>query len=95
MEFRSVNPSVDKVAYKPADFSTAPEERDHKCTWPAIGGTISLSSAQSTAYSDPAHQDENEEDDDDQTESAGRIVAPAAAVRPGRESTDEDQNQNN
>ena len=40
-----------------------------------------------------SHDDQGDHDDEEQTESAAWPVAPIAAVRPGRQRTDEKQNQ--
>ena len=37
----------------------------------------------------PAQQDQDQKDNKNQSESAGRIVSPAATVRPGRQRTDQ------
>jgi pimeloyl-ACP methyl ester carboxylesterase len=41
----------------------------------------------------PAHQKQDDEDDDEQVGGAARIVAPTAAVTPGRQRADQDQDQ--
>jgi hypothetical protein len=38
---------------------------------------------------DPAHEDEDENDNDDQSEAAGRIVAPAGTIGPRGQRADE------
>src|ERR1043165_9210077 len=46
------------------------------------------------AGSDPAHQRKNNDDEQDEAEAAAGVVAPAGAVRPSRQRTDQKQNQN-
>src|SRR5260370_1240070 len=43
---------------------------------------------------DAAGQQQDEQDDDDEAGAAARVIAPAAAVRPGRQRADQDQDQN-
>src|SRR5262245_32135860 len=50
---------------------------------PAVMEDVGLVTLMSNPASDAAHQDQDEQDDDDEPEPAARIVAPAAAVRPG------------
>ena len=42
---------------------------------------------------DPAQQYQDQDDQEDQADPAGRIVAPASAVGPSRQSADQEQNQ--
>jgi hypothetical protein len=42
-----------------------------------------------------AHEDKDEQDDNNEPKAAGRIIAPAAAIGPRRESANENQDQNN
>ncbi len=40
-----------------------------------------------------AHQQQNEKDDNDQTETAAGIITPATAMGPGRQGSDQEENQ--
>ncbi len=42
---------------------------------------------------DPAAEDEDQEDDDEDAEAAGRVVAPAAGIAPGRKRADQREDQ--
>lgn len=45
--------------------------------------------------SDPSHQNQDQNDDQNESDAAGRVNAPAAAIGPCRQSAEEDENQNN
>lgn len=55
--------------------------------WPGPKGDIQVNAA-----SDPAHEQQHDDNDQYQSQTAGRAVAPAAAVRPARQRADEQQN---
>ena len=42
----------------------------------------------------PAHQGKDEDDDENQTQSATWVIAPASAIRPGWQSTNQQQDEN-
>ena len=44
---------------------------------------------------DPSRKDEDDHYQQDQSEAAGRVIAPASAMGPGGESTDQEKNKDN
>src|SRR5438552_3639844 len=57
------------------------------------GARQRISAAGRVDASDPVRENQDEHDEEDQSESAARVVAPAAAVRPDRDRPEEEEDQ--
>src|SRR5689334_14996335 len=75
--------------------SSSSSTGSHRSFRVALPDTSSSARTPLTSTSlDPAHQQKDQQDDDDETDAARGVIAPAGAVGPRRQGTEQDQDEN-